>query len=339
MKTVIKKWQLLSCRTRKAAADLEGESFLSVGNGAMRKSRKTLEEARLPESVSAIKGRAFADCRLLRAVTRKGESGLGIGTAAFRDCVRLQDVEPFSAILSIGERGFSGCTMLQDPALGADLRRIGAYAFADCASIVRVTLPRGLASIGKGAFSGCTELTVLESEEGLSAFAPDLFRGCVSLRELEIPESIREIPSGMLRDCSALERLDLPGGVAELGRNALRGCRGLEEVRAELGLVRIGRGAFLDTPSLREVYLPHSVKHIGLFAFGAGKAKGERVKLYVEQEYMRRRAKRMLFFCGSYGRVEVILAGKTIEERKRERRRTTLEKTPAHLTKHTTGRP
>ena len=113
-------------------------------------------------------------------------------------------------------------------------------------------------------------------------------------------------------------------------------------MRAELGLTRIGRGAFRDTPSLTDVYLPHSVKRMGFGAFGFGRLKGtkrEKVKLHVDTEYMLRRAKRLLFFCGSYGRVEVILDGKTIEERKRERRRSTLEKTPAHLTDYTTGTP
>ena len=52
----------------------------------------------------------------------------------------------------------------------------------------------------------------------------------------------------------------------------------------------------------------------------------------IEFEYMVRRMKRMLLLCGSYGRVEVLQSGRTIEERKRERRRSTLEKTVVRLT-------
>ena len=92
MKTVIKKWQLLSCKTRQRAADLREEEFLSVGNRAMRKSRRYLEEAYLPEGVSAVKGRAFADCRRLSRVELPAEGGVGVGTEAFRDCVRLREV-------------------------------------------------------------------------------------------------------------------------------------------------------------------------------------------------------------------------------------------------------
>lgn len=99
----------------------------------------------------------------------------------------------------------------------------------------------------------------------------------------------------------------------------------------ELGVSHIGASAFRDCPRLGEVYLPHSVKRIGFAAFGLGRAE-EKTRIYVEQEYMVRRMKRMLFFCGSYGRVEVMQIGKTIEERKRERRRTTLEKTVVRLT-------
>ena len=51
----------------------------------------------------------------------------------------------------------------------------------------------------------------------------------------------------------------------------------------------------------------------------------------VETEYMLRRMKIQLILCGSIGRVELIRDGKSIEERKRERRRSTLEQTPVHL--------
>ncbi len=46
---------------------------------------------------------------------------------------------------------------------------------------------------------------------------------------------------------------------------------------------------------------------------------------------MLRRIRRQLFFCGRAGCAEVSMDGLTIEERKRERRRTTLEKKPEHI--------
>ena len=342
MKTVIKKWQLLSCKTRKRTVDLREEEFLSVGNRAMRKSRRYLEEARLPEGVSAVKGGAFADCRRLYRVSLSETCGVGVGTEAFRGCIRLHEVLPFAGIVSIGERAFFGCTMLREIPMGEHLRAVGAYAFARCASLEEAVLPSRVSSVGKGAFSDCTELIRFRAEEGITALAPELLRGCISLCEVTLPEGLAEIPDGFFRDCSALERLTLPTGVRRIGRQAMRGCRSLREVRAELGLTRIGRGAFRDTPALTDVYLPHTVKRLDFCAFGFGRLKGtgrEKVKLHVDTEYMLRRLKRQLFFCGSYGRAEVILDGKTIEERKRERRRSTLEKTPAHLTDYTAGTP
>ena len=53
--------------------------------------------------------------------------------------------------------------------------------------------------------------------------------------------------------------------------------------------------------------------------------------MYVDNEYMCRRLRLRLFLCGSVGRVQVVQIGKTIDERKRERRRSTIEQTPVHL--------
>lgn len=330
-KTVIKKWQLLWHRSDAPAVDLREAEFLSVGNRAFRRCRGSMEEIRLPEGLSAIKSEAFRGCRRLFSVRLPEDSDVGLGTGALRDCIRLREIAPFERISSIGERAFSGCTMLSQISFGAGLRRIGAYAFRDCASLRSVTVPAHLESIGKGAFLQCTELERVEIEEGVTHLAPAMLRGCISLGDIRIPSTVTALEEDLLRDCSALSSIALPGSVQQVGKNALRGCRRLREARMELGVSAIGAGAFRDCPELREVYLPHSIKRLGFAAFGLGRAE-ERTRIYVEQEYMVRRMKRMLLFCGSYGRVEVLQSGKTIEERKRERRRSTLEKKVVRLT-------
>ena len=99
-----------------------------------------------------------------------------------------------------------------------------------------------------------------------------------------------------------------------------------------LGTARIGAFAFADTPRLREVEIPRTVTRLGFGAFGLGaRPDDEKIVLRVENEYMRRRMKRLLLLCGSNRCARVELVGKSIEERKRERHRTELDQKPAHL--------
>ena len=100
----------------------------------------------------------------------------------------------------------------------------------------------------------------------------------------------------------------------------------------ELGVQKSGARAFDNTPALREVFVPHSLKKLGRGAFGRGKRKDdEKITVCVENEYMVRRMKSLLFRCGSAGCTTVKLIGKTVEERKRDRRRANVDAKGTHL--------
>ena len=168
-------------------------------------------------------------------------------------------------------------------------------------------------------------------DEGFEALGAGMFRECISLTAVELPTSVSHIAPRAFADCSALKELTLPATVKTVGKQAFAGCTSLEHVEMELGVEGLGAGAFARTPALREVTVPHSLKRLGFGAFGLGKSK-EKVILYVDNEYMVRRMKQQLFLCGSFLRVRVEAVGKTLDQRKRERRRTTLEQEPVHLT-------
>ena len=57
----------------------------------------------------------------------------------------------------------------------------------------------------------------------------------------------------------------------------------------------------------------------------------EKITVCVENEYMVRRMKSLLFRCGSAGCTTVKLIGKTVEERKRDRRRANVDAKGTHL--------
>lgn len=328
----IKRWQLLRYRSDSETAELSERDFVAVGKRAFAKNRY-LEEVFLPSGCSAVKSHAFADCKRLKTVTLSAEVGVGISFKAFADCKRLKQVHHGESIHSIGDGAFLGCTSLEELSFGKDLRRIGTEAFRACSSLQNVCLPASLQTVGEAAFAECTELCRLELADGLTALSKGLFQNCISLQAPDFPSTLRAIPTSAFEGCSAMTELTVPGNVRKIGKYAFFACRRLREIQLEAGVQSIGAHAFDATPRLQRVRVPNSVRHIGQGAFGFGFCKpDEKIILEAETEYMVRRLKRLLFWCGSLGRVRVVMVGETVEERKRARRRTELEQKPVHLT-------
>ena len=329
-KIKIKKWQLVRAKSDGETLDLRGEAFVSVGKKAFCGARQS--EIVMPEGVSAIKGSAFAGCKLLRNVTLPCENDIGLSVAVFRDCEQLCELKNADRISVIGARAFENCGMLTEAWQGRAPRRIGEYAFRGCRSIKSLALSADTASIGRAAFMDCVGLETVTIDARFGTFSQEMLRGCRSLGQVDLSSVRGTLPQGMLRDCVSLREVTIPGGARVIEKNALRGCTGLETVIIERGVERIGARAFDETTQLREVQVPNTLKRLGFGAFGLGKREeGARVRICVENEYMGKRMRRLLRWCGSAGCTEVMVIGKSIEERKRERRRSSLDAAPAHL--------
>ena len=325
----IKKWQLLRLRSKEEFIDLSATDALSIGRRAFFRKKK-LKEIILPREISAIKTEAFLNCKALTRVTLGRQNTVGISEKAFKGCTALKALENSDMIFSIGARAFQGCRALEEINLGTELRRIGEQAFWGCDALSAVSVPSGAERIGKRAFAGCAALSRVTIQNGATSLSPELFRNCRALAQVELPQTLASVASGAFRGCTALEEIEIPTSVRKIEKKAFRGCTKLARVELSLGCQQIGAGAFAGCTALAAVNIPRTVKRLGFAAFGLGK-KQDKIVLSVENEYMLRRLKRLLFFCGSLGRAEVVLAGKTVAQRKRERRRTTIEKEPTHL--------
>ena len=325
----IKKWQLVRRKTELATDDLSGEDFVAVGKRAFRKQRQ-LEQVILPPSVTAIKTEAFCGCQQLKRVIPTGETGLGIGGSAFENCTALTEIKHFSKISRIGARAFAGCASITDLNFGRSLYWLGEECCYGCSSLMQLRLPFCRDGIGKAAFADCQKLEHVEMDPALPALATNLFRGCSALHRIEFSPLLERIDKGAFRGCVSLTEITLPASIKRIGSRAFYGCTGRKCTTLELGIVRIGSFAFAKNPALCKITLPHSLKHLGFGAFGLG-FRREKIRLLVDNEYMLRRLKPRLFLCGSAGCAELILVGKTIEERKRERRRASVEQNPTHL--------
>ena len=335
MKTIfkIKKWQLLKARGLEGKVTLPKGDFVAIGARAFwGKHNPYLESVTIPEGVTVIKAEAFAGGKNLRTVILPTSGNIGLSQGVFKDCTRLREVANSERINVIGDLAFSNCTALQRIDLGKDLHRIGEGAFAYCRSLTSVSLPSNLREVGDGAFVGCQELAFYSVPDTLSALSEEMFLNCVSLREVVIPAAVTKVPYRAFSGCLSLREVNVPAGVQEIEARAFENCRKLHTVRMELGVQKIGAHAFDNAPALREVFVPHSLKKLGRGAFGTKKRKdSEKITVCVENEYMVRRMKRLLFWCGSAGCTTVKLIGKTVEERKRERRRANVDAKGTHL--------
>ena len=329
----IKNWQLIKVRGAEGKLTLPTGDFVAVGKHAfVAKHNPYLESVTLPEGVSVIKADAFAKGKNLRTVILPTGGNIGLSYGVFSGCTRLREVANSERINSIGALAFSNCTALQSIEFGKDLHRIGEGAFANCRSLTSVSLPSSLREIGDGAFAGCQELAFYTAPDSLCALSEEIFRDCVSLREVIIPAAVAVIPARAFDGCISLREVNIPANVQEIQGGAFANCRKLRTVRMELGVKEIGARAFDNNPALREVFVPHSLKKLGRGAFGTKKRKdGEKITVCVENEYMVRRMKSLLFWCGSAGCTTVKLIGKSIEERKRDRRRANVEAKGTHL--------
>ena len=329
----MKNWQLIRARGVEGNVVLPKGDFASIGKRAFAgKHNPYLQSVRIPEGVSVIKAEAFAKSQNLRTVILPASGGIGLSQGVFAGCTRLHEVANSEQVNAIGALAFSHCTALRGIELGKDLRRIGEGAFENCRSLTSVDLPASLREIGDGAFMGCQELAFYTAPDSLSVLSKEMFRDCVSLREAVIPAAVTVIPYRAFSGCLSLRELHIPANVQVIEDGAFENCRSLHTVKMELGIAKIGARAFDNTPALCEVFVPHSVKKLGRGAFGTGKRKdGEKITVCVENEYMVRRMKRLLFWSGSANCTTVKLIGKSIEERKRDRRRASLNEKGTHL--------
>ena len=325
----IRRWQLLRWRCHREVADLREAEVVAVGKRAF-VDQAELEEVLFPPTLSAIKTAAFAGCPHLHRVVFDVQNSVGLAANAFADCGYLREISGSEMLSVIGTGAFARCRNLRVIPFGRDLRRIGAGAFAGCSSLEALKIPSCVETVGEGAFSDCCELSRVELEDGLTVLGIGMFRRAIALEVPAFPESIRVIPSECFRGCSAFDVLRLPGSVRSLGTGAFRDCSRLSEVTAELGLAEIGALSFLGCRDLAAVRLPHSVKRIGFGAFGFGWSR-KKIRILADNEYMLKKLRRMLLFCGSLGRVSVEFDGKTLSERRRERHRKSLDSAPTHI--------
>lgn len=136
-------------------SEINGTPVTTIGHGAFERSAVT--SVTIPDSVTAILDRAFANCFQLTNISIPN-SVTSIGFSAFEHCTSLKSITLPSSLNSISEALFSDCSQLTTIHIPDSVLSIQDYAFENCISLETIQIPVSVTSIGVYAFNGCPSL-------------------------------------------------------------------------------------------------------------------------------------------------------------------------------------
>ena len=140
---------------------INGITVETIGHGAFEKSAVT--SVTIPDSVTAILDRAFANCFQLTNISIPN-SVTSIGFSAFEHCTSLKSITLPSSLNSISEALFSDCSQLTTIHIPDSVLSIQDFAFGNCTRLETIHIPVSVTSIGVYAFNGCpSSMTVTYS--------------------------------------------------------------------------------------------------------------------------------------------------------------------------------
>ena len=117
---------------------INGVTVETIGHGAFERSAVT--SVTIPDSVTAILDRAFANCSQLTNISIPN-SVTSIGFSAFEHCTSLKSITLPSSLNTIQSYAFYNCGNLKTIRIPVSVTSIGNCAFADCPSLMTVTYP------------------------------------------------------------------------------------------------------------------------------------------------------------------------------------------------------
>lgn len=131
---------------------INGVPVETIGHGAFERSAVT--SVTIPDSVTAILDRAFANCFQLTNISIPN-SVTSIGFSAFEHCTSLKSITLPSSLNSISEALFSDCSQLTTIHIPDSVLSIQDYAFGNCTRLETIRIPVSVTSIGNLAFARC----------------------------------------------------------------------------------------------------------------------------------------------------------------------------------------
>ena len=140
---------------------INGFTVETIGHGAFERSAVT--SVTIPDSVTAILDRAFANCFQLTNISIPN-SVTSIDFSAFEHCTSLKSITLPSSLRNISMFLFHNCSQLTTIHIPDSVLSIQDYAFGNCTRLETIRIPVSVTSIGNLAFACCpSSMTVTYS--------------------------------------------------------------------------------------------------------------------------------------------------------------------------------
>lgn len=115
-----------------------------------------LKYMELSDEVNVTLNYCFSLCMGLEAIKLSVISNYG--TAAFQQCINMQEISLPHGATTIASSGFATCYTLKKVTLPSTITSISSTAFYQCISLAAIVIPSSVTSIGTSAFSSCKSL-------------------------------------------------------------------------------------------------------------------------------------------------------------------------------------
>lgn len=137
-----------------------------------------------------------------------------IGTRAFAECTSLSSVNIPGDVQIIDDYAFMGCTSMTMLVLNEGIRTIGQCAFEQCKSLADVRLPNSLINLKNHAFYMCESLTYITVPGSVMNVGSGVFSYCSNLVRADINANV-EMPKWSFYGCDKLEVVTIQGTSVE----------------------------------------------------------------------------------------------------------------------------
>ena len=257
----------------------------------------------LDDGTLEIVGYYGSDTRIKIPSEINGKKVTSIGSSAFKNCSRLDNVTIPNGITSIGDYSFANCSGITSVEIPASVTSIGKGAFEDCSSLVYLGLQKGITSIEERAFGNCSALRAIELPDSVISIGDIAFWNCSNLTEVFIPHSVESIEGNPFVQCSNITSIEVdqnnknysskddvlfnkdqtelliypcgneqtsysvPDSVTSIGSSAFEECKNLTHIVIRENVETIKDYAFVCCENLKSITIPESVTSIEEGAF------------------------------------------------------------------------
>ena len=197
----------------------------------------SLEQIKIPDSVTYMGRAVFKKCGNLKAVTLS-KNFPRIRGQTFYECKNLQSVI-CGDIEKIGREAFWGARSLENFEFKPGLKKIGDAAFK-WSGIKVAQLPESLEIIGTQAFSHCRRLKLVGMQDNVRYLGNRAFAECVSLRYVRLSSSLTQLAEELFFDCNYFTELNIPEGVEKICDRAVFMSR-IDKLTVPKSVVEIGQ--------------------------------------------------------------------------------------------------